>query len=1046
VGGAATRKFRLTASGFFVLRTPLLPFDELAAWSADLEAPRTVGDEELATAVERDRLRLRKRLAVMVERPEFRDALFVASPDIEASIDDWLRDPGSGRGRKAEQPLVAYLSRAAARATPFGLFAGCSTGTIHGRTSLVLAGREQYRRHSRLDMEYLCALAEAIQREPALRRELVYRPNSSLYEAGGRLHLVEASQAPGRRSYKLVAVDSTPYLTATLERARPGERLDVLAAALVDDEVKQAEAEEYLGELVESQILTGDVEPQITGDEPVTALVRTLSERPATAAIAQTLHAAQVELDAIDGVGLGVRRRRYEAVAATLQELPAVPQLSRLVQVDLVKPAHELLLGRRVIDEVAAGVRTLHALASAPSADSLSRFREQFVRRYETREVALVEALDEEHGIGFESAEGGSLAVDAGRERRQAMLLRKLSEALTSGSDEIVVGAAEVDALDLREPPPLPEGIEVVGAIESESTHAVDEGAFRVLVQSVSGPPGARLIARFCHADGRLAEHVREQLQAEEETRDGRVVAEIVHLPEDRVGNILSRPLLRTYEIPYLGASAAPAERQLPVSDLLVSVEQERIVVRSRRLGVEVVPRLTTAHNFGFNSLAVYRFLCTLQHQGVTAAIMWDWGTLAQAPFLPRVISGRCVLSRARWNLDEAEVATLRASGGAREYAAVQELRRTRGLPRWIALADGDNELVVDLDNVLSLESLGRELRNRTTAALVELFPGPDRLCVHGPEGRFTHQFVIPFLHESPAAPAARPRPIMRCRRRFAPGSEWLYLKLFTGAAATDLVLDRVAHGVEASLASGAVDGWFFIRYGDPDWHLRLRIQGDPERLLAETLPTLHRLAEPLLESGRLWRIELGTYDREVERYGGDRGIIVAEQLFRADSDAVLALLRALGGEDSELRARAALAGIYLLFEDFGLSLEEKRMIAKRACDGYGREFGVTKAFQNEMSSRFRRERPELERLLYGDSEMSSLLQPLRERSQKVEPLAAQLRDLDQAGELMQPLADIVMSFAHMHVNRLLRSGQRAHELVLYEMLSRIYSSEAARR
>jgi lantibiotic biosynthesis protein len=77
---------------------------------------------------------------------------------------------------------------------------------------------------------------------------------------------------------------------------------------------------------------------------------------------------------------------------------------------------------------------------------------------------------------------------------------------------------------------------------------------------------------------------------------------------------------------------------------------------------------------------------------------------------------------------------------------------------------------------------------------------------------------------------------------------------------------------------------------------------------------------------------------------------------------------------------------------------------------------------------------------------MSSLLQPLRERSQKVEPLAAQLRDLDQAGELMQPLADIVMSFAHMHVNRLLRSGQRAHELVLYEMLSRIYSSEAARR
>ncbi len=37
------------------------------------------------------------------------------------------------------------------------------------------------------------------------------------------------------------------------------------------------------------------------------------------------------------------------------------------------------------------------------------------------------------------------------------------------------------------------------------------------------------------------------------------------------------------------------------------------------------------------------------------------------------------------------------------------------------------------------------------------------------------------------------------------------------------------------------------------------------------------------------------------------------------------------------------------------------------------------------------------------------------------------------------------MSLAHMHVNRLLRSGQRAQELVLYEMLDRIYASRSAR-
>ena len=32
-----------------------------------------------------------------------------------------------------------------------------------------------------------------------------------------------------------------------------------------------------------------------------------------------------------------------------------------------------------------------------------------------------------------------------------------------------------------------------------------------------------------------------------------------------------------------------------------------------------------------------------------------------------------------------------------------------------------------------------------------------------------------------------------------------------------------------------------------------------------------------------------------------------------------------------------------------------------------------------------------------------------------------------------------------MHVNRLIRSAQRAHELVLYDLLTRLYESQVAR-
>ena len=49
-----------------------------------------------------------------------------------------------------------------ARATPFGTFAACTLGEVAGETRLELAAQNQCRRHTRLDMEYLCNLAEAI--------------------------------------------------------------------------------------------------------------------------------------------------------------------------------------------------------------------------------------------------------------------------------------------------------------------------------------------------------------------------------------------------------------------------------------------------------------------------------------------------------------------------------------------------------------------------------------------------------------------------------------------------------------------------------------------------------------------------------------------------------------------------------------------------------------------------------------------------------------------------------------------------------------------
>ena len=186
---------RVVPSGFFALRSPLLPFEELSSWCGGLEAAHAsvdVGAQVIDEVLQRDRDELRSRLREIVNRPEVGDALFVASPSLDESLVHWRDVPESERGQRVERALVRYFSRMCSRPTPFGLFAGCSVGTIGEKTRLEIGGRESYRRHSQLDTEYLDALVRALLRESSLSKTVVFFPNESLYEVSGRLRYVES--------------------------------------------------------------------------------------------------------------------------------------------------------------------------------------------------------------------------------------------------------------------------------------------------------------------------------------------------------------------------------------------------------------------------------------------------------------------------------------------------------------------------------------------------------------------------------------------------------------------------------------------------------------------------------------------------------------------------------------------------------------------------------------------------------------------------------------------------------------------------------------
>jgi thiopeptide-type bacteriocin biosynthesis protein len=1044
-------------AGFFVLRTPLLPFDEFLAWSEQAAGDRTV---------------LRQRLRALIARPEVREALFIASPALEERLDTELAAPDSPGGQKMERALARYLTRMTSRATPFGLFAGCSVGTLADETCLQLPARTGYERHTRLDMDYQHVLTSALGRSPAIRSCLNYRPNSSLYRIPGRLRYIEARRQEDQISHHVIALEDTDYLQCVLARAGGGASCTELTDALLAfaPDASHEEADEYVADLIDMQVLVSDLHPTITGAESLAELVDQLRPLAAARSAVLVLEKMRTELTAIDAAGLTVSPTRYREAANQLGALPARIDLARLFQVDLIKPAPQATLGRAHLEEITGGLAILHRVARPLPAllQHLKRFRESFVARYEAQAVPLVEALDAEAGVGFGGGppptnsllEGIDLPGPADSEypwrKQDHHLLRLVVEAATQGRPEIALGPDDLDALAEDQALPLPDSFTAIASVARLPDESPD--AYQIHLVGGYGSPGARLLGRFCYADQGLHEHVRRYLRAEEALHPEAVFAEIVHVPEhERLGNILFRPVLRDYEISFLGRSGARHDQQLPLADLLVSVVGEEIRLWSAKLGRRVFPCLTTAHNFRGRGHILYRFLCALQEQGATAGLQWDWGPLGRLPFLPRVVIGRLVLSRAQWRMDDAEVKAVVAAG----QHGIPAWRQRRRLPRLVELLDGEDALLVDLENLLSVEMFLDLLRKRKEAVLIEMFPPPEWLNATGPEGRFVHELLVPFVRRAkngpdeeetrgPAIHASSPLLVPLPVRRFVPGSEWLYAKLYAGPIGVDQLLrDVIRPLVSELLAREVIDRWFFVRYADPDWHLRLRFHGDPQRLHEEALPALEHAVAPWLGDGRIRRFQLDTYEREVERYGGPEGILWSERLFHADSDAVLALVARLV-EDSraDQRWRLALCGSHRLLEDLGLDLAGKLAVARNLRRGFGFELRAATKVRQQLGEKFRRERKTLAALLEHSESFPGLEFACAVLDTRTVQWASSIQELhrcEQAGGLTVPVPELATSFVHMHVNRLLLSDHHPQELVLYDFLVRYYQSQSAR-
>jgi thiopeptide-type bacteriocin biosynthesis protein len=200
-----------------------------------------------------------------------------------------------------------------------------------------------------------------------------------------------------------------------------------------------------------------------------------------------------------------------------------------------------------------------------------------------------------------------------------------------------------------------------------------------------------------------------------------------------------------------------------------------------------------------------------------------------------------------------------------------------------------------------------------------------------------------------------------------------------------------------------------------------------------ETIPRL--IASGLRRLGRESRFDfrLEPYVPEIDRYGGLAGMQLAQDFFHADSSTAVDLLSLVPPSDDARTRRWALllASLDRLVRDLQSSRVDGEDLAVDLRDRYHREFEGS-GNRVEIGRLFRRHRSDI---LTLDDPAARVV--LGRRSKALRPIAAEFRRMDRRANLSRPWSDIRRSLVHMHLSRMVESGLREHELILYDFLVR---------
>lgn len=683
-------------------------------------------------------------------------------------------------------------------------------------------------------------------------------------------------------------------------------------------------------------------------------------------------------------------------------------------------------LNRSKSEEIAEALQFLAQHLPKPTNSDLQNFKNAFLKKFEHQEISLALVMDPELGIGY-----GNLA----QYEQTDPLIEQLTK---TGSSKPVDQAITYTALHqflingLMDNQPI--NLEKFETTAQKTHHLPNTLSVlchfyknQPVIAHAGGCTANSLLGRFTLGNPALETHCKEIAALEQNANPSVLFFDIPYQAETHIDNVNRRKSCYANELPILTWSCQA--EPLDFNDVVVSIQADEIVLRSKKLKKRLIPRLASAYNYSRSDLAVYRFLCDLQHQSIQSNLTFDIQSyLPGLKHYPRVGYKNVILSPAKWLIPKElyQQKTKPSASDLTELSLWLKQNNINGLVK-TGISDQtlcfDPSLAADLTALLLYSKQQGERSIYLSEALIN-----DEANVTDQNGKKYHaEFVINYSHNQQIYNEITPphaltiTPHHPIPANYLPCSEWLYFEIFIDPSkSNDLLRQQILPFLKTY--KNDIRQWFFIRYDEQGKHLRLRLQVNDLAKRPDIIDHLNEVLKEPIARGIINNLLIKTYYRELARYGAARMHHV-EQFFHIDSKQVLSFLTKMPDKNKcdqhVLHFMKKLSNICFPFRN------DRLTFIKHMTEAFATEFNIDQDGFKKINQAYS--------LLKIDAEP---VHRFRQLENQAHVIFMQCADTEKG----KMLADLI----HMHVNRMYTNYQRQHEAICYQFLYKQLLKERA--